>query len=65
MIGNTAEEARSVRLSFADGTTAEDAVDDAIVLFYVTPGVDFPAEVVILGDQGAVLAAYDEFDTFV
>jgi hypothetical protein len=59
--GQGAEAARLVRLTFADGTTIEDTADGGVVLFFVSPGVSFPARVEILGTAGDVLAAYDEF----
>jgi hypothetical protein len=62
VIGAGCERARLVRLGFADGTVLEDSVDDAIVLFFTTPGVTFPARVDVLGEDGGVLASYPDFD---
>jgi hypothetical protein len=62
VIGTGCELARLVRLRFADGTALDDSVDDAIVLFFSTPGVAFPATVEVLGAGGDVLASYPDFD---
>ena len=62
MIGDGAEQAHLVRLTFADGATIEDRVDSGVVLFFTSPGVAFPASVEILGAAGDVLAGYDDFD---
>jgi hypothetical protein len=61
LIGQGAETARLVRLTFANGTSIEDTVDNGVVLFFASPGVTFPARVEILGTAGNVLAEYDEF----
>jgi hypothetical protein len=62
VIGADCEQARLVRLGFADGTVLEDSVDDGVVLFFAAAGVAFPARVEVFGDGGAVLASYDDFD---
>jgi hypothetical protein len=62
--GQSAEAARLVRLTFADGTTIEDTVDNGVVLFFASPGVTFPARVEILDTAGNALAGYDEFAEF-
>jgi hypothetical protein len=59
--GQEAQAARLVRLTFADGTTIEDTVDNGVVLFFASPGVTLPAKVAILGTADNVLAEYDEF----
>ena len=59
--GQGAETACQVRLTFADGTSIEDTVDNGVVLFFASPGATFPARVEILGTAGNVLAEYDEF----
>jgi hypothetical protein len=61
VIGNDADQAHLVRLAFADQTTVDDVPHDGVVLFYVAHGVAFPAQVEILDETGAALAAYDEF----
>jgi hypothetical protein len=62
--GQGAEAARLVRLTFADGTSIKDTVDNGVVLFFTSPGVTFPAKVEILGTAGNTLADYDEFAEF-
>ncbi|MGI8448657.1 MAG: hypothetical protein ACR2MP_16065 [Streptosporangiaceae bacterium] len=57
-----AGQARRVRLTFADGTTLADTVDNGVVLFWTSPGVTFPAHIEIHDAAGEVLAAYDDFD---
>lgn len=59
--GGGATQARRVRVTFADGTTLADTVDNGVVLFWTSPGVTFPAHIEIHG-AGEVLAAYDDFD---
>lgn len=62
VIGQGAQAAHLVRLTFADGATIEDVTDNGVVLFFTSPGVTFPARVEILSAAGDVLADYDEFD---
>ena len=62
VIGDGAEAAHLVRLTFADETALADLVDNGVVLFFASPGVAFPARVEILGRTGDVLAEYDEFN---
>ena len=64
VIGHGAQQAHLVRLRFADGTSIEDRVENGVVLFFVSPGVAFPARVDILDNAGESLASYDadEFD---
>jgi hypothetical protein len=62
VIGVGAEQARAVTLGFADGSVLEDTVDDGVVLFLAVAGVAFPATVNVLGEAGAVLASYADFD---
>jgi hypothetical protein len=64
VIGQGAEAASLVRLTFADGTTIEDTVGNGVVLFFASRRVSFPARVEILGAAGNVLAEYDEFTEF-
>jgi hypothetical protein len=61
VIGESAELAHTVRLSFADGTTAEDTVGNGIVLFYIDHSVRCPAEVTIVDGESQVLNRYSEF----
>jgi hypothetical protein len=61
VIGDGAQAARLVRLTFADGTALADTVDNGVVLFCASPGVALPATVQILGGAVDVLAEYDEF----
>ncbi|MDQ2873406.1 MAG: hypothetical protein M3Y33_00645 [Actinomycetota bacterium] len=64
VIGEGAEQAAIVRLTFADGTAIEDTVDNGVVLFATSPGPESRARVEILSGAGVVLAEYDEFDNF-
>lgn len=57
-----AEAAHLVRLTFADGTTLQDVVQNGVVLLFASPGVTFPATVEILNVAGAILARYQEFN---
>ena len=56
VIGTGSDQARHVRLSFVDGTTVEDSVDDGVVLFLVEHGVRLPATASILDANGTVIA---------
>ncbi len=62
--GQGAEAACLVRLTFADGTTLEDTVDNGVVLFFTSPGPAVPVRVEIHGPAASVLAEYDEFTDF-
>jgi hypothetical protein len=64
IIGDGCEQARLVRLTFADGTAVQDGTDHGVVLFFVPHAVPFPASVRILGQDGTVLADYEEFGEF-
>lgn len=64
VIGDGAERAHSVRLTFAGGVAVEDTVDSGVVLFFASPGVACPARVEIFSDAGAILASYEEFAEF-
>jgi hypothetical protein len=59
--GQGAETARLVRLTFADGTTIEDTVDNGVVPFFTSPGVTFQPKSRSSAPRGNTLAAYDEF----
>lgn len=62
--GTGSDQASSVRLTFADGLTAEDTVDNGKVLFFEPCQVALPAEVEILDERGGQLAKYTAFDGF-
>jgi hypothetical protein len=64
VIGEGAEQAAIVRLTFANGTAIKDTVENGVVLFSTSPGPESRARVEILSGAGAVLAEYDEFDDF-
>jgi hypothetical protein len=64
VIGDGADQAAVVRLTFTSGTAIEDTVDDGVVLFATSPGPRSPARVQILSGAGTVLAEYDEFGKF-
>lgn len=59
--GDGAENAASVRLSFADGSEIEDTIDNGVVLFFEPRAVVAPVAVSIFGEDGGVLATYQEF----
>ena len=48
MEGNGAENAASVRLSFADGGEIEDTIDNGVVLFFEPRAIVAPVDVSIL-----------------
>ena len=60
--GDGSEHAVTVRLSFNDGRTMEDTVENRVVLFFETGAPAFPARVDILDGRGTLLANYEEFD---
>jgi predicted ThiF/HesA family dinucleotide-utilizing enzyme len=62
--GAGSEQARTVRLTFADGLVVEETVDNGAVLFFEPRTVDLPAEVEVLDARGRLLARYEEFDEF-
>lgn len=62
--GTGSEHAHSVRLTFADGNTIDDTVENRIVLFFEPIQVAFPADVEILDESGRRLANYKEFEGF-
>jgi hypothetical protein len=64
VIGDGAERAHRVRLTFADGIAVEDTVENGVVLFFTSPGGSCPARVEIFSDPGEALASYDEFGEF-
>ncbi len=59
--GDGAENAASVRLSFADGGEIEDTIDNGVVLFFEPRAIVAPVDVSILDGDGGVLATYQEF----
>ena len=64
VVGDGAQTAASVRLSFADGIVIEDTVDNGVVLFFEPRAVVAPANVSVIGGDGATLASYVEFGDF-
>lgn len=63
--GQSADRARLVRMSFADGTIVEDTVDEDTVLFDAGRGVSFPAAVQVFDETGDLLVSYAEFEYLV
>lgn len=51
-----------VRITFANGTIAEDAVDSGIVLFEALGPITFPAGTELLDGSGVQIRSYTEFD---
>jgi hypothetical protein len=64
VIGEGAAQARSVRLTFANGITSEDIVESGIVLFFEDRELTFPAQVSIVGKDGELLAGHEAFELF-
>lgn len=64
VIGDGAEQASLVRLTFANGVTIEDGIEGGAVLFFEPRIVSFPADVVILDYSGRPLVTYKAFDYF-
>ena len=62
VIGEGSELARKVLLRFADGTTAEDEVQDGLVLVYIDHPVVCPAQVTVLDMEGKGLSDYSAFE---
>jgi hypothetical protein len=62
VIGNGADDVHVVRIRFANGTIAEDAVDSGIVLFETLGPITFPAEIEFLDRGGAQIHSYTEFN---
>jgi hypothetical protein len=61
VIGNGADDVRVVRIRFANGTMAEDAVDSGIVLFEVLGPITFPAKIEFIDRGGVQIHSYTEF----
>jgi len=64
VVGDGAEKAASVRLTFANDIVIEDTIDNGVVLFYEPHNVVMPTDVTIVDDGGNVLATYQEFTAF-
>ncbi len=64
MVGDGAEMAASVRLTFANEIVIEDTVDSGVVLFFEPRTVVAPAEVSVFDESGSTLVSYKEFDGF-
>jgi len=64
VIGPDADRACFVRLSFVDGMTLADTVDNGTVLFETDQSAAFPAEVQLIDGSGDVLVFYPEFFDF-
>lgn len=64
VVGDGADRAATVRITFPDGTVEEDRVDSGTVSFSLERGMNFPAEVEMLDDTGATLSRYTEFQIF-
>lgn len=64
VVGDGAEKADSVRLTFANDIVIEDTVDNGVVLFFEPRAVVCPADVSILDRDGTTLVSYQEFGVF-
>ena len=64
VVGDGAEMAASVRLTFANEIVIEDTVDSGVVLFFEPRTVVAPAEVSVFDESGSTLVSYKEFDGF-
>ena len=64
MVGDGAEKANSVRLTFANDIVIEDTIDNGVVLFFEPRAVVAPADVSLLDGRGATLVLYQEFGGF-
>jgi len=60
--GNGAEQAKLVRMTFADGFVLVDTVDNGIVLFLRASRHGFSGRCRNLDAKGSMLASYREFD---
>jgi hypothetical protein len=61
VVGDGAEQASLVRLTFANAVVIEDAVEGGVVLYFEPRRVTTPATVDILDADGMSLARYEEF----
>jgi len=64
VVGDGAEQASSVRLTFANEAVIEDTVDNGVVLFFEPRAVVCPADVSILDQDGTTLVSYQAFGDF-
>ena len=64
VVGDGAEQASSVRLTFANDILIEDTVDNGVVLFFEPRAVVCPADVSVLDRDGSTLVSYQEFGDF-
>jgi len=64
VVGDGAEQASSVRLTFANDVVLEDTVDNGVVLFFEPRAVVGPADVTVLDGDGTRLVSYREFGDF-
>jgi hypothetical protein len=65
VIGDGAENASLVRLTFTNGAVADDTVENGVVLFVLEPvEVVMPAVVTVLDATGTALVTYQEFEGF-
>lgn len=64
VVGDGAEKATSVRLTFANDIVIEDTVDNGVVLFFESRAVVAPADVSVFDRDGALLVSYPEFGDF-
>jgi hypothetical protein len=64
VVGDGAEEALSVRLTFANDILIADTVDNGVVLFFEPRAVVGPADVSVFGRDGVRLVSYQEFGDF-
>jgi hypothetical protein len=60
--GHGADDVHIVRIRFANGTIAEDAVENGIVLFEALGPITFPAEIEFIDRAGVQLHSYTEFN---
>ena len=59
VIGTGADQAQRVELSFVDGTTVGDSVDDGVVLFLIEHSVELPATAITLDVNGVQLSTQE------
>jgi hypothetical protein len=64
VVGDGAELASSVRLTFANDVVIEDTVHNGVVLFFEPRAVVRPADVTVLDGDGTTLVSYREFGDF-
>jgi hypothetical protein len=59
VMGTGSEQAKRVRLSFADEAAIEDTVDDGVVLFLIERGVQLPATAEIFDANSTLLSSHE------